>query len=1395
MTPQASADRRLDATPGAQPLPAQLAEHFNLRQVALSGKFPFTQIGLAIGSGSLALEVLFCQAATTPTDGDLHAAWKERQGGRATPVLIVAFHGQHASLCGPSGPEPPTQRHIDPGQAIRLCREALSLPDRHAALHFLADTLPTIETALPGLRNEGLFANHELARGARLETDLWRAADAKARPLLGQKGDGLLRQLGYRLDRIDQVTSLLRSVTGDRRLAVAVLLRQDETPEMQSPRFNGMSPISWALTKAGHEGVEYVIVSQGSTLRLYPVKVGVGVGRRGRTETYVQIHTGLLRDTDAAYLWLLFSADALSPGGSLEHLLTESKRFAGELAVRLRERIYTEAVPLLAEGLARARRLSKPTAQQLTETYEMAMTVLFRLLFIAYAEDKDLLPYKHSGLYQTRSLKRKAQELVELRNRGEDFDSSDSLWKEVALLFEAVEKGKAEWSIPEYDGGLFSTDPAVSASGAALARLTLPNQTFGHVLFAIICIQGEKGEGWGPVDFRSLGVREFGTIYEGLLESELSLAEVNLTTDREGFYRPCHAGEEPVVTEGRIYLHNRSGARKATGSYFTKEFAVEHLLDQALEPALADHLQRLDAIEDADEAAERFFDFRVADIAMGSAHFLVAAIDRIERAFSNSLSTRPLPGVRTELAKLRASALESLGALAEIIGSQIEDTQLLRRLIARRCIYGVDLNPVSVQLARLSIWIHTFVPGLPLSLLDHNLVQGNSLVGIGRLSEIEDYASREKKPKGKGGKARDFKGQVMIGDWTDPQRLLGDSLRPLERLAHIADTTATEVGRARAAMEEARAATRAAEALCDIVTACRMKGEDLPIRLDNWEKVKDALHDSAHHKAARQTMHDLPPFHFPIQFPEVFLRPRGGFDVILGNPPWEEATLEEHAFLARHVPGLRGLNQREQEAKKEQLRQRRADLIAQYEKELAEANVMRAALTTGPYPGMGTGDPDLYKAFCWRFWNLIVPDGGWLGVVLPRSAFNAKGSTDFRMAVFANADPLDLTVLLNTGGWVFDEAEPRYTIGLAAIRRSDEPTEIRLRGPFASEARFADGVGAEPSTFGADEVTSWTDSASLPLLPAEGSLEVFAQMRKSPRLDLDAPGQWRARPHTELHATNDKNHMDLKSQDRPRGFWPVFKGESFDLWQPDRGPGTYYAWADPKQVVPHLHSKRSNGATKSNSVWFEFSGARPGKWWTDPKTLPCYAPRIAFRDVTNRTNQRTVIAALVPPEVVIANQAPFLLWPRGDALDEAFLVGLLSSLPLDWYARRFVETHVNFYVLNPFPIPRPNRNDPLWRRCVAIAGRLAAVDDRFGAWARAVGVECGPVEEEERFELICELDAVAARLYGLEERHLHHIFETFHEGWAPGTTASHHTLGEYDQRLRETIMAFGRLSK
>jgi hypothetical protein len=989
----------------------------------------------------------------------------------------------------------------------------------------------------------------------------------------------------------------------------------------------------------------------------------------------------------------------------------------------------------------------------------MALTILFRLLFVAYAEDRDLLPFGLSEAYRRRSLKQKAQELAEhARNLTQPSEGS-SHWDEVVRIWNAIEKSDAELSVPAYNGGLFTRDETVSKAGAALANVRLPNELFEPALQKLL-LSDVGDDGFQPVDFRSLGVREFGTIYEGLLESELSVADQDLTLDNRGSYVPLRGNAEPVVREGEVYLHNRSGARKASGSYYTKPFAVEHLLERALVPALETHLARVAEVGEAD-AAEAFFDFRVADIAMGSGHFLVAAIDRIEKAFTDYLAkenARGAAGVRNELEKLRKQAKQQLGDMADQMA--FEDSQLLRRLIARRCIYGVDQNPLAVQLARLAIWIHTFVPGLPLSVLDHNLVQGNSLVGIGTVREIEEKFEEA--------------GTVLFP--VDAQTLLAGAAKPLKRLANIADATLADVEKAREAMAEAKLAVADTKALCDIIAGQRLD-PSIEFQFEQWERLRPTIQRSEVRRKALAALDDLEVFHFPIAFPEVFLRRRSGFDVLLGNPPWQEATIEDHAFWARHFPGLRGLPQAELERERERMRRARPDLVTLLESEQEEAAAMRKALTSGVYPGMGTGDPDLYKAFMWRFWNLAAQDGGRIGVVLPRSAFAAKGSEEFRKTMFADAASVDLVMTLNRNGWVFDEAEHRYTIGLVAIERGrPEGRSVSLRGPYADKNAFDEGCGAAPALFTGEEILSWNDSASLPLLPTADSLGVFAALRASPRLDLDDGVSWRARPDREMDATNQKNLM-IFDGDPPDDAWPVFKGESFELWQPDRGSDYYYAWVEPEVATNWLFEKRLRAG--SRGVHSEFSR----EYRQRRETLACYRARLAFRDVARATDTRTVIAALLPPSVFVVNTAPVLLWPRGDERDEAYLLGILASVPLDWYARRFVELHLNFFIFNPLPVPRPSRDDPFWQRAVELAGRLASPDERFSDWADAVGVEWGPLDPIEKRAMIDELDAVVAHLYGLDADQLTHIFETFHEGW------------DYQPRLEAVLAHFDRLEQ
>ena len=205
---------------------------------------------------------------------------------------------------------------------------------------------------------------------------------------------------------------------------------------------------------------------------------------------------------------------------------------------------------------------------------------------------------------------------------------------------------------------------------------------------------------------------------------------------------------------------------------------------------------------------------------------------------------------------------------------------------------------------------------------------------------------------------------------------------------------------------------------------------------------------------------------------------------------------------------------------------------------------VRKALIGSDYPGMGSGNPDLYKAFCWRFWHLTVAEGGRIGVVLPRSAFAAKGSTTFRQTMFERSAHVDVTMLVNNRKWVFSEVHPQYSIALACIARGT-PTEksICLRGPFASYAVFDERIEEPAAKFDRKDVLTWNDTASLPLLPDPDSVAVFAQIRQAPRLDFNEQGgvAWRARPDAELHSSAQKNLMIFKNMRHSEDYWPVYK--------------------------------------------------------------------------------------------------------------------------------------------------------------------------------------------------------------------------------------------------------------
>jgi len=471
------------------------------------------------------------------------------------------------------------------------------------------------------------------------------------------------------------------------------------------------------------------------------------------------------------------------------------------------------------------------------------------------------------------------------------------------------------------------------------------------------------------------------------------------------------------------------------------------------------------------------------------------------------------------------------------------------------------------------------------------------------------------------------------------------------------------------------------------------------------------------------------------------------------------------------------------ESKIEELSTNYPELQSELEIKQQENEFLRKTLMLGPYPGMGTGDADLYKAFCWRFWSLCNDDGGFIGVVLPRSVINSKGSSIFRKTILLESRYVEAITLLNTMHWVFD-IHAQYIVLLLAIQKGKKSvTKVNIQGHFEDLEKFNLGVKVSSMPFLGSDVLSWTDDALFPSLPlpASKSTELMLQLAKSPSINCSDKHEWEVYPHSELHATNDKKDkstgqelMDLTSENCPDGFWPVYKGASFNLLEINNNE--HYAWSNPDILLENLQRKRIRSSNNRASAFSKFDNT----WIQDTSTLPSLNSRIAFRDITNSLDARTVICALVPPQTFLTNKAPYLLFPRGDEKSMTFLLGILSSISLDWWARRFVGLNLNFFIFNSFPIPLYRENCNLCKRLVEITGRLSCVDNRFADWAEKIDLKITKPNELERDELMYELDALVAKLYGLTADQLKHIFETYRLNW------------NYENRLKKTLQYFSK---
>ncbi len=742
--------------------------------------------------------------------------------------------------------------------------------------------------------------------------------------------------------------------------------------------------------------VPWVIVTNGRLWRLYARQT------HSRATNYYELDAEeLLADTGTPladpgeafrYYWLLFRRQAFERHSThregksqelslLDRLLLESEDYARDLGTRLKDRVFEEVFPHLAHGFVehvRERSGTKAVPQSELDTiYHGTLTLLYRLLFLLYAEARDLLPVREVRGYWEASLTRIKREIAE---HAEDIEDQVEgrikyayrhdtyvLWERLQRLFTIVDRGEAALNVPFYNGGLFLTnlnegDDSQEATAARfLATHKVADRDLVRALDLLSRTVDEKRHSLVFIDYKSLGVRQLGSIYEGLLEFKVRIAREKLAITKEKgreIYVPFSELDERsrdraerarrVVKKGMVYVENDKRERKASGSYYTPDYIVEYIVEQAVGPVLTEKFDEMrpklrraqaerksfferqkaleggrvapEPVEKADrigeELVDELFDIKVLDPAMGSGHFLVEAVDFITDRMLTFLNAFPWNPAQAYLGRMREAILtESEAQGVTLDPAKLTDVNLLKRHVLKRCIYGVDLNAMAVELAKVSLWLDCFTLGAPLSFLDHHLRCGNSLIGVTE-EQFEEAQKRWGQMDLLGGSqytgAKTAVGAMIdvgrLADLTPSQiedsrrhySIASEALAPIKRLFDVYASQwfgnePYKVRRGKQAAEVNPALDFLRDPLCT-EWAQRPADEGLP---EHFRKIADT---------ATTASSGYGFFHWELEFPEVFFGTRpgavqhierldgSGFDAVIGNPPYDVLAEEELGY-------------------------------------------------------------------------------------------------------------------------------------------------------------------------------------------------------------------------------------------------------------------------------------------------------------------------------------------------------------------------------------------------------------------------------------------------------------------------------------------------------------------
>lgn len=639
-------------------------------------------------------------------------------------------------------------------------------------------------------------------------------------------------------------------------------------------------------------GVQWGILTNGRIWRLYTSSVSSAATQYHEVDLIASL------DNAEAFkrFWLFFRANAYVPDrdGTVfpQRVLSGSVTYSRQVGNELKRLVFGEVFPYLAGGFVQHRhRLGQDVTSEAasSEIYAVTLSLLYKLLFLLYAEARDLLPVRSQG-YASLSLSRAVTEIAAMVRQNQALGTvSARLYDNLLNLFDVIDTGDPGLSVPRYNGGLFKR---TSSYNQFLRSNKVADDKLAQAVYRLAHLEDQR------IDYAYLDVRELGAIYEGLLEFRLIV-------------------DNPAA--GVVHLENDKGERRALGAYYTPNHIVRYIIEQTLSPILNEREQQynaaMDALASGDENAGRIavdalLNIKVCDPAMGSGHFLVEAVDFLTDNIIGIIERRKVAHpdelvdrnpVLTLLARIRQGITDDMSAqgLAADLRS-LTDTQLLMRVVMKRCIYGVDLNPLAVELAKLSLWLHTFTIGAPLSFLDHHLRRGNSLLGVSAREVIKEL------------------GATLFGG---PFANLLQATGIMAEVSRLADATMEDVEKSQTLYAEFETSMQPYKRLLDLWTSQHFGSAEArnflvlygvdALAVARGENQKIDRKYQAAFDQSRQLWERMRFFHWDLEFPEVFIdlehqdwSETPGFDAVIGNPPYDELsevalgrTIEEMNFL------------------------------------------------------------------------------------------------------------------------------------------------------------------------------------------------------------------------------------------------------------------------------------------------------------------------------------------------------------------------------------------------------------------------------------------------------------------------------------------------------------------